>query len=218
MDRSGDDRRKKVMTETGDNKAEPDGGGDIASLSARFGLAGAGRGSAPVDEWNPPDCGDIDMRIDVDGRWSYCGTPIGRDTMVRLFASLLRREPDGRTVLVTPAEKCGIRVDDVPFVAVEMRAEGDGRDQRLIFRTNVDDVVVVDDRHPLRFVVDPDDEGLKPYVMVRGGLEARLTRPVLYDLVALGDEAPVAGEPYFGVWSSGRFWPIMTVAEIEAAS
>jgi hypothetical protein len=207
-----------MMTETGDKKADRGEGLDLAALSRRFGLAEPARGPAPVDAWDPPFCGDIDMTIDFDGRWFHCGGPIGRPAMVRLFASILRREPDGRFVLVTPVEKCGITVEDVPFVAVEMEVDGDGIGQRLVFRTNLDDVVEAGPDHPLRFTIDPQDQGLKPYVLVRGGLEARLSRPVLYDLVALGDEAPVDGEPWFGVWSGGCFWPIMPVAELGAAS
>jgi hypothetical protein len=207
-----------MMTETGDKKADRGTGLDLAALSRRFGLGEPSRGPAPVEEWDPPFCGDIDMSIDPDGRWFYRGGAIGREALVRLFASILKREPDGRFVLVTPVEKCGIRVDDVPFVAVEMRVEGEGAEQRLMFRTNLDDVVAAGPEHPLRFSTDPRDHGLKPYVLVRGGLEARLSRPVLYDLVALGDEAPVDGEPWFGVWSGGRFWPIMPVAELGVAS
>ncbi|TBW37427.1 DUF1285 domain-containing protein [Siculibacillus lacustris] len=206
------------MTNTDDSRGRGQPGGDLAGLSARFGRIPTGRGPAPVDDWHPPFCGDIDMRIDAEGVWSYGGTPIGREAMVKLFASILRREPDGRTVLVTPVEMCAIRVDDVPFVAVEMKVEGGGVDQRLVFRTNVDDVVTADAAHPLRFSVDPRNHGLKPYLTVRGGLEARLARPVLYDLVELGDEASVDGHRWFGVWSGGRFWPILPVADIEAVA
>ena len=202
------------MGETGETRtAAADG---LASLMTRLGPGTEGRGPAPVERWNPPFCGDIDMRIAADGTWFYCGTPIGREAMVRLFASVLRRDEDGRTYLVTPVEKCGITVDDVPFVAVEMQAEGDGPDRILGFRTNVGDRVVVDEDHPLRFVVDPANGGLKPYVKVRGRLEARLARPVLYDLVALGESAPVDGRDWFGVFAAGRFFPIVPVDEIGA--
>ncbi len=207
-----DEHESATETET---DARPIGGLD--GLLARFADGTAGRGPAPVERWNPPFCGDIDMRIAADGTWFYCGTPIGRPAMVRLFASVLRRDPDGRTYLVTPVEKCGIRVDDVAFMAVEMRAEGEGRAQVLVLRTNVDDVVVVDEAHPLRFAIDPVNGGLKPYVGVRGRLEARLARPVLYDLVERGDAAPLDGRDWFGVWSSGRFWPMVPADEIEAA-
>lgn len=192
------------------------GAGGLAGLAAWLGTDASPRGPAPVERWNPPFCGDIDMRIAADGTWFYAGTPIGRAAMVRLFASVLRRDEDGRTYLVTPVEKCGITVEDVPFVAVEMTVEGDGSDQRLGFRTNVGDRFVVDDAHPLRFEIDPENGGLKPYVRVRGRLDARLARPVLYDLVALGDAAEIDGRDWFGVWSSGRFFAILPTDDIEA--
>lgn len=190
---------------------------DLAGLLARLGPE-AGRGPAPVERWNPPFCGDIDMRIAFDGTWHYCGSPIGREAMVRLFSSVLRRDDDGRTYLVTPVEKCGITVEDVPFVAVAMSAEGRGRHQTIGFRTNVGDAVVVDGDHPLRFDHDGVNGGLKPYVLVRGRLEARLARPVLYDLVELGEAAEVDGRSWFGVWSSGRFFAITPTDELEALS
>lgn len=192
-------------------------GRGLSALVARLGVEG-GRGAAPVERWNPPFCGDIDMRIAADGTWFYCGSPIGREAMVRLFASVLRRDEDGRTYLVTPVEKCGITVDDVPFVAVAMSVEGEGRAQIVGFRTNVGDAVVVDGDHPLRFDHDRDNGGLKPYVLVRGRLEARLARAVLYDLVELGDTADVDGRAWFGVWSSGRFFAITPADELEASS
>lgn len=191
-------------------------GEGLAGLMARLGGEAGGRGPAPVERWNPPFCGDIDMRIAADGTWFYGGTPIGREAMVRLFASVLRKDEDGRTFLVTPVEKCGITVDDVAFVAVEMQAEGEGAAGVIGFRTNVGDRVAVDADHPLRFVVDRDNGGLKPYVRVRGRLEARLARPVLYDLVALGETHAIDGRDWFGVWSSGRFFGIVPADEIEA--
>ena len=191
-------------------------GEGLASLMAKLGGAGEGRGPAPVERWNPPFCGDIDMRIAADGTWFYCGTPIGREAMVRLFASVLRRDEDGRTYLVTPVEKCGIIVDDVAFVAVELQVEGTGDDRVLGLRTNVGDRIVVDDDHPLRFEIDAVNGGLKPYVRVRGRLEARLARPVLYELVALGETEGHDGRDWFGVRSSGRFFPIVPADEIEA--
>ncbi len=191
-------------------------GAGLASLTAKLGGIGEGRGPAPVERWNPPFCGDIDMRIAADGTWFYGGTPIGREAMVRLFASVLRRDDDGKTYLVTPVEKCGITVDDVAFVAVEMQVAGEGRDRVIGFRTNVGDRVVVDDDHPLRFATDPVNGGLKPYVRVRGRLEARLARPVLYDLAALGESEIHDGRDWFGVRSSGRFFPMVPADEIEA--
>lgn len=209
------------MVKTGDgetvveSEAAGTAAGGIAGLAARLGGEAGERGPAPVERWNPPFCGDIDMRIAADGTWWYAGSPIGREAMVRLFASVLRRDDDGRTYLVTPVEKCGITVEDVPFLAVELLAEGEGETQELVLRTNVGDVVRVDGDHPLRFAHDAHNAGLKPYVLVRGRLEARLTRSALYDLVERGSESEVAGEPWFGVWSAGRFFPIVRAAELE---
>jgi hypothetical protein len=171
------------------------------------------RDVGPAPSWNPPDCGDIDMRIAADGTWFYCGSPIGRAPLVKLFASIMRREGD-RYVLVTPVEKVGIRVDDAPFLAVEMHLNDEAHDPRLTFRTNVDDVVTVDREHPLRF--EPGaSEGLKPYVRVRGDLWALVKRALFYDLVALGGTEPIANETWFGVRSSGLFFPMRPASEIE---
>lgn len=198
-----------------EQKSAQTGASGLTGLAARLGGAGLARGPAPVERWNPPFCGDIDMRIATDGTWFYAGTPIGREAMVRLFASVLRRDDDGRTYLVTPVEKCGITVEDVPFLAVDLVGEGDDEAQVLTMRTNVDDVVTVGADHPLRFAHDPGNHGLKPYVLVRGRLEARLTRAVLYDLVERGSESMVDGATWFGVWSAGRFFPIVPTADLE---
>lgn len=198
-----------------ENKDGTTTAGGIASLAARFAAEGEARGPAPVERWNPPFCGDIDMRIAADGTWFYGGTPIGREAMVRLFASVLRRDEDGRTYLVTPVEKCGITVEDVPFLAVDLATETRDGETVLALRTNVGDVVVVDRDHPLRFVVDPANQGLKPYVLVRGRLEARLTRAVLHELVELGEEADVDGVAWFGVRSAGVFFPMAPAADLE---
>jgi uncharacterized protein len=205
----------EVMVDAVEGKDEGGAGRGLAALMARLGPE-AGRGPAPVERWNPPFCGDIDMRIGRDGTWFYCGSPIGREAMVRLFSTVLRRDADGRTYLVTPVEKCGITVDDVPFIAVAMSVEGCGRHQTIGFRTNVGDAVMVDGDHPLRFDHDGVNGGLMPYVLVRGRLEARLARPVLYDLVELGEAAEVEGRSWFGVWSSGRFFPITPTEDLEA--
>lgn len=172
------------------------------------------KGPPPVHLWNPPFCGDIDMRIAQDGTWFYMNSPIGRKPLVQLFASVLRRDPDEKYYLVTPVEKVGIRVDDAPFTAVRMRMEGSGQSQVIRFETNVDDEVTVDDAHPLRFAVEAGTDGLKPYVMVRAGLEALVSRALFYDLAAAGT---VVGE-WFGVWSSGQFFPMQKAAEIGLAS
>lgn len=163
----------------------------------------------PVDKWDPPYCGDIGMRIRADGTWLYQGSPIGRKPLVRLFSRVLRRDADGRHYLVTPVEKVDVTVDDAPFLAVEMEVDGHGAAQVLTFRTNVDDVVRCDAAHPLRFVCEPVSGGLKPYLLVRGRLEALVTRAVYYDLVELA--APQAngedGPP--GIWSGGAFFPLV---------
>ncbi len=178
------------------------------------GLAAAPkRGPAPVHLWNPPFCGDIDMRIAGDGTWFYNGSPIGRLPLVQLFASILRRDED-RFVLVTPVERVGIRVDDAPFLAVELIVGHANGAPSLTFRTNVDDLVTVDQDHPLRFERGAA-AGLKPYVLVRGGLWALVKRALYYDLAALGRTEERSGEDWFGVWSSGVFFPMAKAAELE---
>ena len=154
----------------------------------------------PVERWDPPHCGESGMRIARDGSWHHEGRPIGRPAMVRLFASILRREPDGGFVLVTPVEKLAIEVEDAPFVAVELKSEGEGRARSLAFRLNTGDVVVAGPDHPLRFENGPD--GPHPYLRVRGGLEALIARPVYYELAEL---ALAGGDPP-GLWSGGAFF------------
>jgi uncharacterized protein len=171
------------------------------------------RGLGPAPSWNPPDCGDIDMRIAADGTWFYCGSPIGRAPLVQLFASVLRREGE-RYVLVTPVEKVGIKVDDAPFLAVEMLLESEPEQPRLKFRTNVGDVVTIDSEHPLRFEHGAS-EGLKPYVRVRGDLWALVKRALFYDLVDLGRIERVVNEDWFGVRSSELFFPMCRASEID---
>ena len=162
-----------------------------------------GRGLPPVERWNPPFCGDIDMRIAADGTWYYQKTPIGRLPLVKLFASVLKKEGD-KYFLVTPVEKVGLTVDDAPFLAVEMTAARDDQDrQMLTFRTNVDDEVTAGPGHALRF--EPEvTGGLKPYVHVRRDLWAKVTRALFYDLVALGEERDIGGKRMFGVASGGE--------------
>ncbi len=168
----------------------------------------AGGRLPPVDGWNPPYCGDIGMAIKADGTWAYQGSPIGRIALVKLFASVLRRDADGRHYLVTPAEKVDVAVEDAPFLAVEMQVDGSGPAQRLTFRTNVDDIVVCGPDCPLRFVEEPGSGGLKPYLRVRGGLEALVTRALYYDLVELAVSGPDTGEERLGLWSGGRWWEL----------
>jgi hypothetical protein len=187
----------------------------LAGLLANAGKAGGvGKSPAPVETWDPPYCGAIDMRIAADGTWFYMGSPIGREAMVRLFASVLRKDEDGETYLVTPVERCGIRVDDAPFLAVEMLSIGDGDAQRLTFRTNVGDIVEAGSDHPIRFAIDRDNGGVKPYILVRGRLEARVNRPVTYQMLDLGDEQVIDGQRWFGVWSGQMFFPIQRAEEI----
>jgi len=187
--------------------------GALDRLSAA--VKGAGAKTPPVERWNPPFCGDIDMRIAADGAWFYNGTPIGRPALVRLFASILRRDPE-RFVLVTPAERVGIAVEDAPFLAVEMAVAGDGPERTIAFRTNVDDLVHVDAAHALRFDKD-EGGGIKPYVLVRGGLWALVTRALTFDLVELGEDRAVEGALMFGVGVGEMFFPIAPASDKATA-
>ena len=175
----------------------------------------AAKGLPPVHLWNPPFCGDLDMRIASDGTWFYMGTPIGRPALVRLFSTILKRE-NGKHFLVTPVEKVGIRVDDAPFLAVEMVKDRDGRGPLLRFRTNVDDWVTCDSSHRLRFEPAADG-GLAPYLHVRADLWAKVTRALYYDLVDMGEERVVDGRPMFGVASSGEFFAMADAEQVRGA-
>jgi hypothetical protein len=172
-------------------------------------VQGTGKGIPPVHLWNPPDCGDIGMRIAADGTWYYQNTPIGRPALVRLFASILRREGD-RFYLVTPVEKCAIAVDDAPFMAVDVAVVPG---PALRFATNVGEEVVCGPDHRLRFEKQPHG-GLKPYLHVRRGLWAKVTRAVYYELAGLGEERSVDGEPWFGLVSQGEFFPMAPASEL----
>ena len=165
----------------------------------------ASKGPPPVHLWNPPFCGDLDMRIASDGTWYYLKTPIGRPALVKLFASVLKREGD-KYFLVTPVEKCGITVDDAPFLAVELKVEQGQRGSVLHFRTNVDDWIACGPGHALRFEPESGTGGLKPYLHVRRDLWAKVTRALFYDLVALGEEREIAGRSMFGVASDGEYF------------
>jgi hypothetical protein len=230
-----------------------DRAGGLAAMIARAaeqagavsgeGATKGGRGLPPVETWNPPFCGDIDMEIRADGTWFYMGTPIGRAPLVRLFSTVLRRDEDGKTYLVTPVEKVGIRVVDAPFLAVEMEvgemdvgepdvgemelgaieigAVESGKESGepvLTFRTNVGDVVAAGAAHPLRFQICGDNNELKPYLTVRGRLEALLSRAVMYQLVERGETIDVDGLPMFAVRSGGMVFAIMPQAELEGLS
>ena len=168
----------------------------------------------PVERWNPDYCGEIDMRIAADGTWHYNGSPIGRSALVKLFSTILRKDPD-RYVLVTPVERVGIKVDDAPFLAVEMAVAGRGDDRQLAYRTNVDDLVRVGPDNPLRFERDRTG-GVKPYVRVRGDLWARLTRPLAVDLVGLGEVREIDGLAMIGIVAGGGFFPIAPLSELES--
>jgi hypothetical protein len=174
-----------------------------------------GKGLPPVHLWNPPFCGDLDMRIAPDGTWYYMGTPIGRPALVRLFSTILKRE-DGKHFLVTPVEKVGIRVDDAPFLAVEMQKRASAGGTLLRFRTNVDDWVDCDAAHRLRFE-SAADGGLTPYLHVRADLWAKVTRALYYDLVDMGEERMVGGQEMFGVESAGEFFPMADAEQVRAA-
>ncbi len=182
----------------------------IVGLEALLKAQG-GKGPAPVEKWNPPYCGDIGMKIRSDGVWFYQGSPIGRAPLVKLFAGVLRKDDDGKHYLVTPAEKVDVAVEDAPFLAVEMEVRGSGRTQSLVFRTNVDDIVTAGPDHPLRFAIEDKSQGLKPYLLVRGRLEALVTRALYYDLVELAVEDDGGAGRRLGLWSGGSFFSMPAV-------
>lgn len=159
------------------------------------------------------DCGDFDIRIAADGTWLYRGSPISRMALVRLFAGVLKRDAAGDYWLETPVERGRIQVDDAPFVAVELDVEGAGRAQRLHFRTNIDEKVTADPQHPIQVRAANSraaaDGGGRPYIRLRDGIDALITRPVYYALVDLADEQPIDGRPQLGVWSGGAFFPLV---------
>jgi hypothetical protein len=188
-------------------------GNALARLTEALGSDAKRKGPPPVERWNPAYCGEIDMRIAADGTWHYMGTPINRPALVKLFSTVLRKDPE-HYVLVTPVERVGITVEDAPFLAVEMAVEGDGESRQIAFRTNVDDLVQVSGEHPLRFEQDANG-GVKPYVKVRGELWARVTRSLALDLIALGEERDVEGVATFGVMASGGFFHIAPVSGLD---
>jgi uncharacterized protein len=170
-------------------------------------------GLPPVERWDPPFCGDIDMKIAADGTWFYQKTPIGRPALVKLFSSVLKREGDNY-YLVTPVEKVGLIVVDAPFLAVELKVE-QGDDQILAFRTNVDEWVEAGPGHALRFLPEAATGGLKPYLHVRRDLWAKVTRALFYDLVELGEEREVGGKRMFGVASGGEFFAMADASALR---
>src|ERR1700709_1416789 len=196
-------------------KQGQNGNQNLAGLTTAARNAAAGKGLPPVHLWNPPFCGDLDMRIATDGTWFYQGPPLGARALVRLFSTILKRE-DGKHFLVTPVEKVGIRVDDAPFLAVEMLTENDARGRLLRFRTNVDDWVACDSAHRLRFEAAADG-GLTPYLHVRADLWAKVTRALYYDLVDMGEERVVDGRAMFGIVSAGEFFAMADAEQVREA-
>lgn len=186
-------------------------------------LAGLDRQkAAPVDKWNPPYCGELDMRIGRDGLWYYLGTPIGRKPLVKLFASVLRQDDDGVTYLVTPLEKIAIKVEDGHYLGVEMQAEGDGAEQIISIRTQTDDWVTIGPENALTFRQDKmgkgEDGNIVPYVHMRGRLECRINRAVFYELIELGEHKEIDGHAWFGVWSAGQFYKMIETDKLEQLS
>ena len=197
-----------AKTEPGQLNVKP----SAENLAAAARSAGR-KGPPPVHLWNPPFCGDLDMEIRRDGTWFYLGTPIGRHALVRLFSSIIRK--DGADYfLVTPVEKVGIRVVDAPFVAVDAEMEGGGRDQRITFTTNVEDLVTAGPDHPIRVARDPQTGEPSPYVRVRANLEALIDRKTFYRLVEVGAHEEHEGMRWFGLWSQGTFFPVIPSADL----
>ena len=191
-----------------------EGQSGLEAITGALARAGS-KGPPPVERWNPPFCGDLDMRIATDGTWFYMKTPIGRQALVKLFASILKREGE-KYFLVTPVEKCGIKVDDAPFLAVELDAQDSADGRVLSFRTNVDDWVDCDQAHRLRFEASAEG-GLTPYLHVRADLWAKVTRALYYDLVDMGEERMVDGREMFGVESAGEFFAMADAEQVRGA-
>jgi len=179
------------------------------SLASAATKVAKSKGPAPVHLWNPPFCGDLDMRIARDGTWFYLGTPIGRKPLVKLFSSIIRKDGDDY-FLVTPVEKVGITVEDAPFLAVDF----DARDQCVTFTTNVGEEIVAGPENPIRVTLDPETGEPSPYVLVRTNLEALIDRKSFYRLVDQGEPFTVDGVDWFGVWSSGQFFPFIKISAL----
>ena len=204
------------MAKTRNSELEQAQSGGLGGLQALIERAGdKKRGPAPVEKWNPEYCGELDIVIKRDGTWFYMGTPIGRKRLVELFATVLRKDEDGETYLVTPVEQIKIKVEDAHFIAVEMNQSMENDEQVLTFRTNVGDVVEAGVDNPIRFVTVEGNEGIKPYINIRGRLEAVLARAVMYELIAHGEEITINGEEMFAVRSKGAVFPIMPVDELS---
>lgn len=188
-------------------KAAGEGIAEVVSHAAK-------KGPPPVHLWNPPYCGEMDLRIARDGTWFHEGTPIGRAPLVKLFASILKLE-EGRYFLVTPVEKLGITVEDAPFIAVDFRVESPGPDQVVTFTTNVEDEVAAGPGTPIRVERRGPEGEPAPYVMVRRGLEARIDRKSFYRLVEIGSTETQDGTDWFGIRSAGAFFPVIPAAELR---
>ncbi|MCY4333623.1 MAG: DUF1285 domain-containing protein [Litoreibacter sp.] len=195
---------------TGAQKLEMPSAESIAASAQEV----AKRGLPPVEKWNPPFCGDLDMRIARDGTWFYLGTPIGRPGLVKLFSSILRKDGD-KYFLVTPVEKVGITVDDAPFVAIDFETSGDGDTQKLTFETHVGDFVIAGPDNPIRVAYTEDGEP-SPYILVRRNLEALIDRKSFYRVVDRGIHKTYQGVEWFGIMSSEEFFPIIESAELDA--
>lgn len=195
------------MTQGDDKKISPSVEGLAAAART------SKRGLPPVHLWNPPYCGEIDIRIARDGTWFHEGTPIGREGLIRLFSGILKRD-EGRYFLVTPVEKLGIRVDDAPFVAVDFTVQGAGADQVLCFITNVGDEVVAGPKNPLRVERNGTEGEPAPYVYVRAGMEALIDRKSFYRLIDLGVHEELEGKSWFGLWSLGQFFPLIPSSDL----
>lgn len=184
------------------------------SLASSARAAVSGRGLPPVDDWDPPFCGDLDMRIARDGTWYYQGSPIRREALVRLFSTILRK--DGADyVLVTPVEKVGITVEDAPFVAVDFSVDEHAEDRGLRFVTNLGDEALAGPDHPIRVDIDAESGAPSPYILIRRNLEALIDRKSFYRLVDVGEVVTQDGEAWFGVTSLGQFFPLIRAAELE---
>jgi hypothetical protein len=198
-----------AKTMSGQNIVKPSA--DSIAASARAAQK-SGKSLPPVHLWNPPFCGDLDIRIARNGIWYYLGTPIGRPELVRLFSTILRKDGDAY-FLVTPVEKVGIMVEDAPFVAVDFEVTGQGAAQQLVFSTNVGDQAQAGPNHPIRVARDPDSGEPAPYILIRANLEALIDRKSFYRLVDLGCHH----EGWFGLWSGGQFFPMIASNELPDA-
>jgi len=192
-----------TIAQNGQNIVKPTAEG-LATAARKAGK----RGLPPVHLWNPEFCGDLDMRIARDGTWFYLGTPIGRKELVRLFSTIVRKDGEDY-FLVTPVEKVGITVDDAPFVAVDFDVSNPGPAQEVTFTTNVEDTVTAGPENPIRVTLNPDTGEPSPYVLVRANLEALIDRKSFYRLIDIGTQHQIDGRDWFGIWSSGTFFPII---------